>query len=171
MARKYYDEHGNEVKRRGGCLKWIGIIFILLVAVGVGGYFLTDNNSTEISNPISQLTQGDKEEASKEPEIEVTATEIMTTFNDNELKGKELYTGKLAKITGTVGEIGESLGQTYITLKDDSNPYSILSLQCYFKEENQEGLSNLSAGDTVTLIGTIGEKSLNVAVKDCKLVD
>ena len=31
MARKYYDENGTVVKKRGGCLKWFGIALIALI--------------------------------------------------------------------------------------------------------------------------------------------
>ena len=54
MARKkYFDENGVEVKKRGGCLKWFGIALvalIVIVAIGTisGGEETTDENASEI---------------------------------------------------------------------------------------------------------------------------
>lgn len=151
-------------KKRGGCLKYLGLAILVLIVLGVIGSML--DPETKNSSSTQTTTQQTK---TVEPEIFVTATDVIQTFEQNELKGKETYTGKLAEISGTVDSIGESFGQSYITLKDESNEYSIISLQCMFEKENQQGLSDLNKGDQVTVIGTIGEQSINIEVKDCKL--
>ncbi len=178
--RKIVGEDGRVYReeKRGGCLKWVLIAIVLLVVAGYLGKDIlptdpTNNDKAVTNNSLPSIKQ--QEETTKEkdpdPEIEATATEIITTFNNNELKGKEMYTGKLAKITGKVGSVGETFGMVYVTLTSDSNGFEIVSLQCYFEEENQVGLSDLSEGDYITIIGTIGEKSMNIEVDDCKLVN
>lgn len=168
MAKKFVGEDGKVYveKKRGGCLKFVGTLILLFVAISVIGAFL---NPQENSN--TQIKSENKTEQVKnfEPEITVTATEVIETFEQNELKGKETYTGKLAEISGTVESVGESFGQTYITLGNDNDEFSIISLQCMFSKDNQQGLSDLNKGDKVTVIGTIGEQSINIEVKDCKL--
>lgn len=125
----------------------------------------TEQAATTEQKPAATTEQKSTE---KQPEIAVTATEILSVFEANELKGKETYTGKYAEITGTVGTIGESFGSQYVTLTNGSE-YSLISLQCFFNSKYQSQLANLVAGQEVTILGTIGEKSLNISVDDCKL--
>ncbi|WP_195853167.1 DUF4352 domain-containing protein [Aerococcus sanguinicola] len=50
MAKKYYDENGNEVKR-GGCLKWIGIgIIVIIVLIILGAIFSNGENNLDIAD-------------------------------------------------------------------------------------------------------------------------
>lgn len=173
--KKYYDENGNPVKKKHSILKWVGIAIGVLFVLGIiGSMFGGGENDESASTANTVQTEQTNETSSdneQKPEIEVTATEIIDTFSANELKGKDTYTGKRAKITGTVESIDEMLGQKFITLGTDSDPYSIISLQCFFKDDNAGELSNLQQGQQVTLEGTIGEQSTNIDVKDCKLVN
>ena len=108
-------------KKRGSSLKYLGLAILVLIVLGVIGSML--DPETKNSSSTQTTTQQTK---TVEPEIFVTATDVIQTFEQNELKGKETYTGKLAEISGTVDSIGESFGQSYITLKDESNEYSII---------------------------------------------
>lgn len=52
MAKKYFDEHGNEIvveeKKRGGCLKWALIIIGVLILIGAcSAMFGGDSSSTD----------------------------------------------------------------------------------------------------------------------------
>lgn len=108
-------------------------------------------------------------ETVEEPELTVTAKEIIDAFEENEIKGKQTYSGKRAKITGIVGDIGEVFGSVYVTLGSGED-FEIIMLQCFFKDKDEmDKIAELKKGDTLTLIGTIGEQSLNIEVKDCKL--
>src|SRR5699024_8448473 len=62
MAKKYYDENGNEVKvkqKRGGCLKWLLYGFILMVVLGACGAIF-DDGEEEVTE--EQKTEEPKEE-------------------------------------------------------------------------------------------------------------
>lgn len=62
--RKLYDEHGREVKvrRRGGCLKWVGIIILLFVVGGMFGAFDADESEPErVNMPPADVTQEESE--------------------------------------------------------------------------------------------------------------
>ncbi|MDD7758806.1 MAG: hypothetical protein PT939_05105 [Aerococcus suis] len=138
-----------------------------------------EENAEDQASAKSEVEEKSENEESKEessekesqnPEIEVTATEVIDTFENNEIKGKEEYTGKRARITGVVDDVGESFGQTYVTLRTESNEFAIIGLQCYFDKDNQDGLGDINTGDEITLEGTIGEQSMNIAVDDCVLI-
>lgn len=147
---------------------WVIIVVVVIGALSAGG-------DKDVSTTTGDANSGQEqsEEKSNEdvvtPEITVTAKEVIEAFEANEVKGKQTYTGKVAEITGVVGTIGEGLSQTYITL-NAGGEFDIISLQCYLDDEAEiTKAAELNKGDTVTVIGTIGEKSLNISVKKCKI--
>ncbi|MCY3086317.1 hypothetical protein [Aerococcus mictus] len=63
-----YDENGNEVKR-GGCLKWIGIGIIALIALFIIGSLFSDGkksvNTESSESQTSESKSSDKKENKK----------------------------------------------------------------------------------------------------------
>lgn len=128
----------------------------------------TELTDTVKEEPKAEEKEEPKEEAAPTPGIVVNAADVIKTFEDNEIKGKQTYTDKLAEITGIVNDVGEILGQTYVTIGSGED-FELVSLQCFFKDESEIAkLAEVSKGDTITIIGTIGEQSLNIEVSDCK---
>lgn len=69
MAKKYYDENGNEVKvkqKRGGCLKWLLYGFILIVVLGACGALLDDGEEEVTEEQIPEETVEKEEDVSEE---------------------------------------------------------------------------------------------------------
>jgi hypothetical protein len=105
----------------------------------------------------------------KEKPVVVKAEDLAATFDENEIKGNKLYKDKIAEITGTVSDIGESLGQTYVVLSSGKD-FSITNVQCFFKDDSEiSKVAEIKKGTKVTIIGKIDGKSINVAVNDCKI--
>ena len=176
MAKKYYDENGREVviKKRGGCLKNILIMIGVLVIVGfIGNYFSGSDNTSTTNNSQNNVadvkpTENNKEEIlEEEPIIEVSATQLLEDYDANEVRANEQYKGKRAKISGIVDSIGETFGQTYVTI-NGGDEFELLSVQCFFKDSS--ALSSLNKGDQITVEGNIDGKSMNIGVKDCTLI-
>src|SRR5699024_7304153 len=71
MAKKYYDENGNEVKvkqKRGGCLKWLLYGFILMILLGACGALLDDGEEEEqIPEETVEKEKDDSDEEKSEP--------------------------------------------------------------------------------------------------------
>ena len=71
MAKKYYDENGNEVKvkqKRGGCLKWLLYGFIVIVVLGACGALLDDGEEEEqIPEETVEKEKDDSDEEKSEP--------------------------------------------------------------------------------------------------------
>jgi hypothetical protein len=102
--------------------------------------------------------------------LEVTAEVLAKAFDDNEIKANSLYKDKSAIIAGTVSDISEMFGQTYIVFKSYKD-FSICSVQCFFDDKNEiSKIANINKGDRITVNGNIEGKSLNVAVRNCKIV-
>ena len=78
MAKKYYDENGNEVKvkqKRGGCLKWLLYGFIVIVVLGACGALLGDGEEEEITEEQKPEETVEKEEESEPAEEEAKEEE------------------------------------------------------------------------------------------------
>lgn len=69
MAKKYYDENGNEVKvkqKRGGCLKWLLYGFIVMILLGACGALLDDGEEEVTEEQKTEETVEKEEDVSEE---------------------------------------------------------------------------------------------------------
>lgn len=152
---------------------WFFLIvgIIVLGAIGSG----SDKQTADTDTPPSQETTGEdttkaEQEAPKNdnPEITVSAKDLAEAFEANEIKANQDYKGKLAEISGTVSNIGESLGQSYIVLSAEKD-FAITEVQCMFKDKAEiEKIANIEKGTPVTVIGKIDGKSMNVTVSNSR---
>lgn len=102
--------------------------------------------------------------------IEVTADDIFSAFEDNEVAAEERFKGQLVKITGIVDDINSQsvLTSANILLKSDGMGFSCV--QCNFNSENSKALAAVKKGESITIIGTCEGKSfLNVIINACEL--
>ncbi len=107
----------------------------------------------------------------KEPELAITATDLLTAYDENGVQADNQYKGKYLKVTGTVGNIGtDILGDAYVTLKNENSKYAIISVQCYFDDNNTDTIANLKEGDSVSITGTCSGSTGNVILKGCDVV-
>lgn len=106
----------------------------------------------------------------KEYDVEITATELLAAYDANEVAADNEYKDKILSVNGTIRDIGKDLrDRVYITLQDENNEFSILSVQCFFDDKDQiDGIAELSSGKEITVIGKCDGKTLNVVLKDCK---
>lgn len=153
-----------------GCLIAIGVIVVLGVAGSMIGGNDNQNTSQDTQSTQKQEQSIEQKTNNKTPEITVSAVDLSKAFHENELKGKDTYTGKIAKITGVVQSIDEMVGQKFIILDGDTeNPENIVSIQCFLAKDDAvvKKAMEVTKGSTITLVGKIGEKSINVGVEDC----
>jgi hypothetical protein len=105
-------------------------------------------------------------ESPKAVEIKVSAVELATAYEDNEVAADAKYKGKRLSVTGKVFDVGEILGQKSVTLEGKS--LSLTTIQCPVPDSNKDALLKLKKGGTVTVEGTCDGKSLAVVtLKDC----
>lgn len=103
--------------------------------------------------------------------INITAVDLHSAYDANEVSADNTYKDKAIVVTGTVSDIGKNvLNQTYITLKDGSD-YGLTSVQCFFNSEQEDDVGNISKGSSVKLIGKcVGENLMNVQINSCYLI-
>ncbi|ACL77315.1 OB-fold putative lipoprotein [Ruminiclostridium cellulolyticum] len=160
----------NEKVKKSIFKRWwfwaiIVIIFVVVAVNQQGDSDKTVSTNTDANSSVSKSTPTQV----KEKPIVVKAEDLAATFDENEIKGNKLYKDKIAEITGTVSDIGESLGQTYVVLSSGKD-FSITNVQCFFKDDNEiSKVAEIKKGTKVTIVGQIDGKSINVAVNDCKI--
>src|SRR5699024_4898213 len=78
MAKKYYDENGNEVKvkqKRGGCLKWLLYGFIVMIVLGACGALLDDGEEEDVTEEQKPEETVEKEKDDSDEEKSEPAEE------------------------------------------------------------------------------------------------
>src|SRR5699024_8760398 len=122
MAKKYYDENGNEVKvkqKRGGCLKWLLYGFIVMVVLGACGALLDDGEEEDVTKEQKTEETVEKEEDSseeKEEKSEPVEEESEDTKEDAETEAKTIE--DIANLNlNNVTETSEYDGELTITFE------------------------------------------------------
>ena len=165
-------------------------VFWIILAVGVRG---TGNNSSiqstntkntavvqEKDTPSQQAEGNDIEENKPaiEPQneleeyIEITSSDLIDIYNENQVKCKQLYDGKLLAVTGSVKSVGtDILNQVYVCLDHDTE-YVFVGIQCYAKDaETENQIAELKEGDIITVIGEGECDSLSFSIKSAEIVN
>lgn len=115
---------------------------------------------------------GGKPVSSDEVTVEVTAKQLVSAYEKNEVGADEKYKGKVARITGKIEKISKDpLGRLSLQLRG-----SLLfggDVVCEFSRSDAKALSDLEPGEEATVIGRIDGRLLNtgsdVNVENCRL--
>lgn len=168
---------------------WFWVIVALVVIVIVGSIGGNDkagtpepsgsgpaqNNGASIGEEEAQQDEPPPSTADPEPEpvqeqIAVTATELIEAYDANEVAADNEYKGQNLVVTGTVKNIGKDIvDAAYVTLQNDADEYAIISVQCYFADDDLDDIATLKEGDKVAISGKCNGVTLNVMLKDCSL--
>lgn len=150
-------------------------MFVLLAAIGQSA---SKNAGSDAVPAMAQVSSSQKvsekaPKASSAPayEVEIDADKLIAEYEANEIGADDKYKGKYVKVTGVVRSIGKDiLDDAYITMGESDKTF--FSLQAYFKDKDEVSKAGtLTEGDTVTIIGRVTGRSLNVIIKDCKIVE
>lgn len=100
-------------------------------------------------------------------DVEINASDLYAAYHANEVSADEQYKGKRISITGTIGMIGKDVfDNPYISFRIGY----LQGVNCYFSDENNKIISQLSKGQKITIIGTCRGMTLtDVIVKDCEI--
>lgn len=102
------------------------------------------------------------------PPPSITAKELYTAFQDNEIAADQKFVDKLYAIKGTVRDVGKDVvGTPYVALLAEDDAFGCV--QCMF--DSTGGLAVLSEGDSVVIIGRVSGLMMNVIVRECEIAD
>lgn len=163
-------------------------VFWVIILVSVGGDDSGDKKneiSVESQSVIqdksddeggSEIVKNEREKKSEEKPsvseefIDITSTELIDAYNENQVKCKQTYDGKMLKVTGKVDSVGtDILGTTYVCLGHDTE-FTFVGVQCYAKDEDTiNEIAELKEGDIITVSGKGECGSLSFSIKNSKI--
>jgi len=90
--------------------------------------------------------------SSSQPAIIVTAPELISDYQANEIAADQRYKGRVIQVSGAVESIGKDIVDSmYITLKSGEK-YDVVSVQCFFDDSAGPRLARLRESDNVTVV-------------------
>ena len=102
--------------------------------------------------------------------IELTAQELYSAYEANQVAADAKYEDKTLIVTGVVDSIGKDILDTpYVTLTS-SGAFAVWGVQCMFDDEHEPELAKLTKGQMVTVQGKCDGYLLNVLLRDCTLI-
>ncbi len=118
-----------------------------------------------------------EEERITEPEpepvaLEMTVDELLSTYETEGVDADKRFARQILRITGTVDriEVKATLNIYYITLVRAEKFRVLQNVRCVFDGKHESELSQLIAGQTVTVQGRYDGSIIDISLRDCFLV-
>ena len=136
---------------------------------------ISDSKQTSVSveNSDSKQTSVSNENSNKkqmEPELSMSASELINAYKENEVKADKMYKGKIVEVNGIVDGIDSGIDDKAIVRLSDGDEFSFDNVQCCIDDENQDNACELKKGENVTIIGKADSEIAGTPfIKDCKI--
>lgn len=106
--------------------------------------------------------------APEEPAITVSAAELVSEYDANEVAADNRYKGKMVQVSGVVHNIGKDIfNNMFVTLQSG---HPLQCVQVFFDDSHAGEIAGLSKGTSLTVKGRCHGLMMNVLVKDAHLV-
>ena len=169
-----------------GCAVIGAVLFVLVVAVVVIAIAVDDDSGADSDISPSQAsapkettspqTQNSGSVASGPVSVEsptpiaVTARQLNEDYERNEVAADAKYVGNYVMVTGVIYSVTEAVGKYDVKLETDDF-ISVTNIVCKVDKGEEATILALAAGDTVTVLGKVGGKSVfDINLRDCTLV-
>ena len=100
----------------------------------------SDDKQTSVSTENSNKKQ-------MEPELNISATELINAYKENEVKADKMYKGKIVEVSGIVDGIDSGISDNAIVRLSDGDEFSFDDVFCYIDDENQDKACELKKGE------------------------
>ena len=135
---------------------------------------ISDNKQTSVSvensNEQTSVSNENSNKKQMEPELNISATELINAYKENEVKADKMYKGKIVEVSGIVDGIDSDMDDKAVVRLSDGDEFSIYTVSCYIDDENQDNACELKKGENVKIIGKAdGEIIGEPVIKDCKI--
>lgn len=141
----------NCKKKQGGVGKTILIVVGVIVALGIIGNMLPDDEATGESGSKTGNNTGSTAPIEY---TEVNLKDMFDALDSNALKAEKEYQDAYIKFTGAINNI-DSDGD-YISVKAIGDDWGFDSVQCYIADDSQlDFILEKEVGDTVTVSGKV----------------
>lgn len=109
----------------------------------------------------------EKETAKYAPKYTVSADDLFQEYEGNEIAADRKYKGEIVLVHGTIEDIGKDLMDDMYIVVGGSG--FIDGVQCFFADDQESSVADLSKGQRVSVKGRVSGKMGNVLVKNCEL--
>lgn len=177
MARKkFYDENGVEVKKRGGCFKWIGIGVLVIIVIGVlgavfGGGDESADTATESSSSEVSATEESTSEETPEAKTELLAVGDSATVDDITVTVNNVsFTDERNEFADTTPERVIAIEYTLENGQEEDYPFG-MDMQLYVDGKKSDtyplgaDMGSVSAGRTVDSVSYFGVDGENIELE------
>ena len=168
----YTLEEKPQKKKGMGCLITILVVVLFFMIPAIFG----SNDQQKVPTPKPQQSVTSEQSPTTptepaEPEyIEISSKDLLAAYEENGVAADNAYKNKLLKVTGPVDNIDKDIfDHAYVTLRG-TEKYSLVTVQCYFDNDNLDGIAQLKPDDVVTIIGVCEGSNLTVSLENCDLV-
>ena len=145
-------------------LMWVGIVFVVLVVIGIFAGGKESSNATSAESNSEQTAQTVQEEAP----IQVKASELLNAYKNNEIAANQQFKDKSLLVTAIVESIeADLMDEPYLVLKA-GDQFEFNKPQAHLAKEDEAKAATLSKGQQITLrcIGN-SEVGGTPMLKDC----
>jgi len=112
-------------------------------------------------------TDTDKDTQKAQSQYTLSANQLYSEYNNNEVAADSKYKGKVIIVTGTIQDIGKDiLDDAYIVIGGGG---FLDGVQCTFTKGEQSSVARLSKRQQVRVKGKVAGKMGNVLVNKCSL--
>jgi len=99
--------------------------------------------------------------------VEVTAQELYSDYEANEVAADQKYEDKILQVDGVIISIGKDITDTPYVVLGKGEDFELGGVQCFFNDEDV--VAQLSKGQIATVKGKCTGYLWNVLVEDCSL--
>ncbi len=179
-------------KRKRGCLFWGAIVSCTIIGLFILSVMLVScmNAFTNgFKEGLNKAKSAEISDVDKDPDnaavvsvipptptiypyIQITSTELITSYKNNQVKCKQLYDNQLLEVAGAVQSVGtDILDNTYVCLGSDEE-YTFVGIQCYAKNKDEVNkIAELKEGDIITVRGKGDCGSLTFTLEDAIITE
>jgi hypothetical protein len=114
-----------------------------------------------------ETDSGAKKVASEAAAFDLSADQLYSEYDANQVAADAKYKGKVVSITGSISDIGKDVTDTAYVIIGGTGILN--GAQCMFPKGQESLIGNLSKGQQVTAKGEVSGKIGNVLVRNCTI--
>lgn len=148
-------------KFKYGCIGALAVVVLLIVIGMIAG----PETPPGTSSPEAASSAGGSQ---TKPVVEITSRELAQAYENNEMRAKQQFDGKVLKVTGRVQGVDTDLTDDPILRLDGVNEF--LNVQASFTKDDADKMAALNKGDKVTVTcESITEIMSMPVMNDCSI--
>lgn len=149
----------------------IAIAVICLIAIiPLMIIVLRDSRSSpSANNPDTTLPHSTPTSSPEAEIISISPSQLVQSYQDNEINANEMYLDKVLEISGTIDSIGvDILNQNYLTIGNGNGSF-LDTVHCNLLDEQPIPAAALRKGDIITIRGTYVKNVVGVMLDKCTI--